>query len=87
VSVPSFIACATALLLGCLASSALAFEDGAINGRVTDAATHEPVAGAIVVARWGRIHESIGGSWETCNHVVAVATLRVVSALSDGHPA
>lgn len=74
VSVPSFRACATALLLGCLTSNALAFEDGPINGRVTDAATHEPVMGAIVVARWDRIHESIGGSWETCNHVVAVAT-------------
>ena len=76
--VSRFPAFAITLLLGCSAFSGPAFadgfEDGPFAGRVIDATTHESVGGAIVLAHWDRLHESIGGSWKTCNHLAVVAT-------------
>jgi hypothetical protein len=61
-------------LLGGLTSGAFALENGPIDARVTDAATHESVSGAIVIATWDRVNSSIAASWETCNHVEVVVT-------------
>ena len=54
--------------------SAEAFENGPIDARVTDAVTHAPVNGAIVVARWERGHSSIAAGWESCEHIQVVVT-------------
>jgi hypothetical protein len=62
------------LVLFAAPMSAEAFENGPIDARVTDAVTHAPVIGAIVVARWERGHSSIAAGWESCEHVQVVVT-------------
>lgn len=66
--------CAISLLMSSLISSALAFENGPIDALVTDAVSHEPVAGAIVVANWERGHSSIAAGWTSCDHMQVAIT-------------
>jgi len=70
----NFQFCAVPLLLVALTSSAPAFENGPIDARVTDAVSHEPVAGAIVVANWERGHTSIAAGWTSCDHMQLAIT-------------
>lgn len=70
----NFQFCAAPLLLCALTSSAPAFENGPIDARVTDAVSHEPVAGAIVVANWERGHSSIAAGWTSCDHMQVAIT-------------
>jgi hypothetical protein len=67
----------TALVLLPLAGlplSAVAFENGPIDGRVIDVVTRQPISGVIVVAKWGRAEGFIADSVEVCSHVATAVS-------------
>lgn len=67
----------TALMILPLAGSpltAVAFENGPIDGRVIDVVTRQPISGVIVVAKWGRAEGFITDSSEVCRHVATAVS-------------
>jgi hypothetical protein len=54
--------------------SAVAFENGPIDGRVIDVVTRQPISAVIVVATWGRAEFSLAASVEVCDHVATAVS-------------
>jgi hypothetical protein len=62
------------LPLAGLPLSAVAFENGPIDGRVIDVDTRQPISGVIVVATWHRAEGFITDSSEVCRHVATAVS-------------
>jgi hypothetical protein len=62
------------LPLASLPLSAVAFENGPIDGRVIDVDTRQPISGVIVVAKWHRAEGFIADSAHVCNHVATAVS-------------
>jgi hypothetical protein len=68
--------CTAALfvLLGGLPSAARAYDIGSVDGVIIDAATKQPIAGGIVIARWQHVVSSLAGGSIECDHVDSVVS-------------
>lgn len=64
------IACA-AFIGGCDSKT---LDSGPIDGQVVDAVSRKPIAGAVVLAKWGRAEGLVTDNVEVCRHVAIAST-------------